>query len=55
VHTNDVGPLIFVILCGVGIAMLIRGLLHRKYYLKNGISEENNSKENNSTKKKKSA
>jgi uncharacterized membrane protein HdeD (DUF308 family) len=49
-HTNDVGILIFVILCGIGAAMLIRGLLHRKYYLKNGISAENNS-----TKKKKSA
>jgi hypothetical protein len=49
-HTNDVGALIFVVLCGIGVAMLIRGLLHRKYYLKNGISAENNS-----TKKKKSA
>lgn len=44
-HTNDVGKLIFVILCGIGVAMLIRGLLHRKYYLKNGISAENNSTE----------
>ncbi|MGB2807156.1 MAG: DUF6249 domain-containing protein [Sedimentisphaerales bacterium] len=44
-HTNDVGALIFVVLCGIGVAMLIRGLLHRKYYLKNGISAENNSTE----------
>ncbi|MHC4087049.1 MAG: DUF6249 domain-containing protein [Planctomycetota bacterium] len=44
-NTNDVGMSIFMILCGVGIAMLIRGLLHRKYYLKNGISTENNSTE----------
>ena len=43
---------IFVVLSGVGAGILIRGLLHRKYYLKNGISEENNSTENNSTKKK---
>jgi len=43
--TKDFGILIFVVLCGVGVAMLIRGLLHRKYYLENGISAENNSTE----------
>ena len=44
-HTNDVGALIFVILCGIGVAMLIRGLLHRKYYLKEKASNGNNSPE----------
>ena len=44
-HTHEVGPLIFVILCGIGIAMLIRGLLHRKYYLKEQASNGNNVKE----------
>ncbi|MBW8040191.1 MAG: hypothetical protein FVQ85_09355 [Planctomycetes bacterium] len=44
------GALVFAVLCGVGAGLLIRGLLHRKYYLKNGISAENNS-----TEKKKSA
>lgn len=52
---EEIGILIFFILGGVGVAMLVRGLLHRKYYLKNGISAENNSTKNNSTKKKKSA
>jgi multisubunit Na+/H+ antiporter MnhG subunit len=47
---KDIGILIFFVLCGVGAAMLIRGLLHRKYYLKDEISAENNS-----TKKEKSA
>ena len=49
-YTSDVGALIFVVLCGVGAGLLTRGLLHRKYYLKNEISAENNS-----TEKKKSA
>ncbi|MHC4692564.1 MAG: DUF6249 domain-containing protein [Planctomycetota bacterium] len=44
-HTSDVGALIFAVLCGVGVGMLIRGLLHRKYYLKNEISANNNSTE----------
>jgi hypothetical protein len=48
------GIAIFMVLSGVGAGLLIRGLLHRKYYLKNEISAENNSTENNSTKKKKS-
>ena len=43
--TKRFGILIFVVLCGVGAAMLIRGLLHRKYYLKNEISAKNNSTE----------
>jgi len=38
------------VLCAVGAAMLIRGLLHRKYYLKNELSAKNNA-----TEKKKSA
>jgi hypothetical protein len=42
--------LIAFVILGAGVAMLICGLLHRKYYLKN-----QNSLENNSTKKKKSA
>lgn len=42
---RDPGKAIFVVLCGVGAAMLIRGLLHRKYYLKNQSSTENNSTE----------
>ena len=42
---EDIGILIFFVLGGVGVAMLTRGLLHRKYYLKNGISAENNSTE----------
>ena len=44
--TRNVGILIFIILCGVGVAMLIRGLLHRKYYLKNELSAENNTGKN---------
>jgi len=44
-HTGDVGALIFAVLCGVGVGLLVRGLLHRKYYLKNEISANNNSKE----------
>ena len=41
-HTSHVGSFIFVVLCGIGIAMLIRGLLHRKYYLKEQASNGNN-------------
>jgi len=44
-YTNDVGMSIFVVLCGIGVAMLTRGLLHRKYYLKNEFSANNNSTE----------
>jgi thiol:disulfide interchange protein len=45
----DLGPrgvtrLIVFILLGIGVAWLIRGLLHRKYYLKN--QAENNTAEN---------
>jgi hypothetical protein len=47
-YTSHVGALIFTVLCGVGVGLLIRGLLHRKYYLKNGLSD-------NSTEKKQSA
>ena len=43
--TRYFGMSLFWILCGIGVAMLIRGLLHRKYYLKNGNSAENNSTE----------
>jgi hypothetical protein len=53
--TKNPGIAIFLFLFGVGAGLLTRGLLHRKYYLKNGISEENNSTKNNATKKKKSA
>ncbi len=42
---KDIGILIFFVLGGIGVAMLIRGLLHRKYYLKNQSSTENNSTE----------
>jgi hypothetical protein len=49
-NTSYFGILIFAVLCGVGVGLLIRGLLHRKYYLKNEISANNNS-----TEKKKSA
>ena len=45
-HTQEVGALIFVILCGIGVAMLVRGLLHRKYYLKEKASNGNNITEN---------
>lgn len=44
-YTYNVGTLIFMVLCGVGVGLLIRGLLHRKYYLKNGLSANNNSTE----------
>jgi len=40
---EDLGILIFFVLCGIGAGLLVRGLLHRKYYLKNEISAENNS------------
>ena len=43
--SRNPGILVFMVLCGVGAGLLIRGLLHRKYYLKNGISAENNSTE----------
>jgi hypothetical protein len=39
------GIMIFFVLSGVGAGLLIRGLLHRKYYLKNQTSAENNSTE----------
>lgn len=42
---GEIGILIFFVLGGIGLAMLIRGLLHRKYYLKNELSAENNSTE----------
>lgn len=42
---EDIGILIFFVLGGIGVGMLIRGLLHRKYYLKNQTSAENNSTE----------
>ena len=41
-HTSHVGAFIFVVLCGIGAALLIRGLLHRKYYLKEQASNGNN-------------
>jgi len=44
-YTRHFGMSILFILGGVGAAMLIRGLLHRKYYLKNELSGENNSTE----------
>ena len=44
--TKDVGILIFMVLCGIGAALVIRGLLHRKYYLKNELSNKNNTEEN---------
>ena len=45
-YTSHTGALIFVVLCGIGVAMLIRGLLHRKYYLKEQNSNGNNTPEN---------
>lgn len=45
-NTRHFGMSIFLILCGIGVAMLIRGLLHRKYYLKNELSAKNNTEEN---------
>jgi hypothetical protein len=36
-----------IILCGVGISLIVRGLLHRKYCLKNQAANNNN-KENKS-------
>ncbi len=41
-------PMLFVgiILCGVGIASLIRGLLYRKYQLKSQLSANSNNAEN---------
>jgi len=43
---RNFGTLVFVVLCGAGAAMLIRGLLHRKYYLKEQASNGNNVAEN---------
>lgn len=34
------------VLGGIGAGWLVRGLLHRKYYLKNELSAENNTEEN---------
>jgi hypothetical protein len=39
------GHLVFAVLCGVGVGLVVRGLLHRKYYLKNQSSPEINSTE----------
>ena len=44
--TRNPGILVFMVLCGVGAGLLIRGLLHRKYYLKEQASNENNAAEN---------
>ena len=44
--TRHFGMSIFMILCGIGVAMLVRGLLHRKYYLKEQASNGNNITEN---------
>jgi len=46
-HTSHVGALIFAVLCGVGVGMLVRGLLHRKYYLKEKASNGNNTPKEN--------
>ena len=42
---ENAGHFVFAVLCGVGAGLLVRGLLHRKYYLKNQSSPENNSTE----------
>ncbi len=44
-------PMLFVgiILCGVGIASLIRGLLYRKYQPKSQLSANSNTAENRNT------
>jgi len=42
---ENLGILVFFILAGIGAAWIVRGLLHRKYYLKNQLSEENSSTE----------
>jgi hypothetical protein len=44
--SRNPGTLVFAVLCGIGAAMLIRGLLHRKYYLKGQASNGNNTPEN---------
>ncbi len=41
-HTNGFGNLIFVVLCGIGVAMLFRGLLYRKYQPQIQPSDKNN-------------
>jgi hypothetical protein len=43
--SENPGTLVFAVLCGVGVGLLVRGLLHRKYYLKNELSANNNSTE----------
>ncbi len=43
--TSHSRAFIFTVLCGVGAGLVVRGLLHRKYYLKNGLSANNNSTE----------
>ena len=43
---RDIGPLVFVVLFGVGAGAVIRGLLHRKYYVKNNLAAENNAGKN---------
>ena len=39
------GTLIVCVILGVGVCWLIRGLLHRKYYLKNQLVNNNNAAE----------
>ena len=45
-YTSHVGALIFTVLCGVGAGLVVRGLLHRRYYLKEQASNGNNITEN---------
>ena len=45
-YTSHVGALIFTVLCGVGVGLVVRGLLHRRYYLKEQASNGNNITEN---------
>jgi hypothetical protein len=43
---NGPGIFVAVILCGVGIALMVRGLLYRKYQLKIQSMDKNNNAEN---------
>ena len=45
--TSHSRAFIFTVLCGVGAGLVVRGLLHRKYYLKEQASNGNNTPKEN--------
>ena len=44
-HPSGVGPFVAFIMCGIGLAWLLRGLLYRKYEAQSRLSANNNTAE----------